>query len=163
MSETKHPERPTTGITPFLAIRDGRATEALAFYERAFQAQVIERNVAQDGKRLMQASLKLNNGWIMLSDDFPEHGFSAPPPASVTAGLWVARLPENGRNARSGAKSLRAGLAARSTQNLHNIRMAPLRGRHDSGIAGGCFRNGVGTSYDQHLDGFWMAVAGSND
>jgi PhnB protein len=89
MSETKHPERPTTGITPFLAIRDGRATEALAFYERAFQAQVIERNVAQDGKRLMQASLKLNNGWIMLSDDFPEHGFSAPPPASVTLHLQV--------------------------------------------------------------------------
>ena len=88
MSETR-PERPTTGVTPFLAIGGGRGQEALAFYERAFEAQVIERNLAQDGKRLMQASLKVNGGWIMLSDDFPEHGFTAAPPASVTLHLQV--------------------------------------------------------------------------
>jgi PhnB protein len=82
-------ERPKTGITPFLHIGGGRGTEALAFYERAFAAEVIEKNFAQDGKRLMQASLKLNNGWIMLSDEFPEHGFTAKPPASVTLHLQV--------------------------------------------------------------------------
>ena len=82
-------ERPTTGVTPFLAIGGGRAEEALAFYERAFAAQVIERNVAQDGKRLMQASAKVNGGWIMLSDDFPEMGFTAPAPGAVTLHLQV--------------------------------------------------------------------------
>lgn len=82
-------ERPTTGITPFLAIGGGRAEEALAFYERAFGAQVIERNVAQDGRRLMQASAKINGGWIMLSDDFPEMGFTAPAPGAVTMHLQV--------------------------------------------------------------------------
>jgi PhnB protein len=82
-------ERPTTGITPFLAIGGGRAEEALAFYERAFGAQVIERNVAQDGRRLMQASAKINDGWIMLSDDFPEMGFTAPAPGAVTMHLQV--------------------------------------------------------------------------
>ena len=82
-------ERPTTGITPFLAITGGRAEEALAFYERAFGAQVIERNVAQDGRRLMQASAKINGGWIMLSDDFPEMGFTAPTPGAVTMHLQV--------------------------------------------------------------------------
>ncbi|MDB5483884.1 MAG: glyoxalase [Caulobacteraceae bacterium] len=82
-------ERPTTGITPFLAIGSGRAEEALAFYERAFGAQVIERNVAQDGRRLMQASAKINGGWIMLSDDFPEMGFTAPAPGAVTMHLQV--------------------------------------------------------------------------
>ncbi len=82
-------ERPTTGITPFLAIGDGQAEEALAFYERAFGAQVIERNVAQDGRRLMQASAKINGGWIMLSDDFPEMGFAAPMPGAVTMHLQV--------------------------------------------------------------------------
>jgi PhnB protein len=89
MSDHEHPERPTSGITPFLAIRDGRAGEALEFYERALGGQVIERNVAQDGKRLMQASVKINGGWIMLSDEFPEHGFKAAPPASVTLHLQV--------------------------------------------------------------------------
>ncbi len=89
MADTQHPERPTTGVTPFLAISGGRGQEALALYERAFQAKVIERNLAQDGERLMQASLKVNGGWIMLSDDFPEHGFTAQPPASVTLHLQV--------------------------------------------------------------------------
>jgi PhnB protein len=82
-------ERPATGITPFLSIGGGRAEEALAFYQRAFGAQVIERNVAQDGKRLMQASAKINGAWIMLSDDFPEMGFTAPTPAAVTMHLQV--------------------------------------------------------------------------
>ena len=89
MTDTQQPERPTTGVTPFLAIGGGRAQEALAFYERAFDAKAIERNLTPDGKRLMQASLKVNGGWVMLSDDFPEHGFTAAPPASVTLHLQV--------------------------------------------------------------------------
>jgi PhnB protein len=103
MSEMQRAERPTTGVTPFLAIRGGRAEEALAFYERVFLAKVIERNVAQDGRRLMQASLKLNGGWVMLSDEFPEHGFTAAPPQSVTlhlqvddADAWFTRAVEAG-------------------------------------------------------------------
>ena len=83
------PERPTSGITPFLAIRDGRAAEALALYEKMFDARVVERNLAQDGKRLMQASLKVNGGWVMLADEFPEHGLRAEAPASVTLHLQV--------------------------------------------------------------------------
>lgn len=82
--------RPTTGITPFLAIRDKRANEALDFYTRAFGAEVIERNVAQDGERLMQASLKVNGAWVMLSDEFPEFGFKAKEPASVTLHLQTS-------------------------------------------------------------------------
>jgi len=89
MTDAQKPERPTTGVTPFLAIGGGRGQEALAFYERAFAAQVMERNLTPDGKRLMQASLKVNGGWVMLSDDFPEHGFTAAPPASVTLHLQV--------------------------------------------------------------------------
>ena len=95
--------RPSTGITPFLAIRDGRAEEALRFYEKAFAAEIVERNTTPDGKRLMQASARINGAWIMLSDDFPEHGFTAEPPASVTlhlqvddADAWWARALEAG-------------------------------------------------------------------
>ena len=82
-------DRPTTGIIPFLAIRDRRAKEALAFYAEALGAEVVEQNPAQDGERLMQASLKINGGWIMLADEFPEHGFKAQPPESVTLHLAV--------------------------------------------------------------------------
>ncbi len=82
-------DRPTTGITPFLAIRDRQAKAALDFYAKAFGAQIVERNAAQDGERLMQASLKINDGWLMLSDEFPEMGFKAQPPESVTLHLQV--------------------------------------------------------------------------
>ena len=65
------PERPRTGVVPFLTIRDGKAQEALAFYADAFGASEVERNPTPDGSKLMQASMKLNDGWIMLADDFP--------------------------------------------------------------------------------------------
>ena len=83
------PERPKAGVTAFLTIAGGQGEAALAFYERAFGAEVIERNIANDGKRLMQASAKLNGGWIMLSDEFPEMGHATPPPAAVTLHLQV--------------------------------------------------------------------------
>lgn len=87
-------ERPAAGITPFLAISGERAQEALALYQVAFGAEVIERNLAQDGQRLMQASLKINGGWIMLSDEFPEHGYTAtPPPLSRFICRWMMPMP----------------------------------------------------------------------
>ncbi|MGZ8364386.1 MAG: VOC family protein [Caulobacteraceae bacterium] len=85
----QQPHRPSTGITPFLAITGNRAQEALEFYARAFAGEVVERNLAEDGKRLMQASMRINTGWIMLSDEFPEWGYKATPPASVTLHLQV--------------------------------------------------------------------------
>lgn len=82
--------RPVTGITPFLTIRGGRGQEAVAFYERAFAATVTERNVADDGRRLMQAGLRINGGWVMLSDEFPEwRGHDEPEPQGVTLHLQV--------------------------------------------------------------------------
>ncbi len=36
-------DRPTSGITPFLVIRDQRGREALAFYEAAFAATSSRR------------------------------------------------------------------------------------------------------------------------
>lgn len=83
-------ERPTNGITPFLTIRGMRGQEALNFYERAFAAEVVEKNMADDGVRLMQAGLKINGGWLMLSDEFPEwRGFDEPEPKGVTLHLQV--------------------------------------------------------------------------
>ncbi len=83
-------DRPGDGVTPFLTIRERRGAEALAFYERAFGAVVAERNVAEDGQRLMQAGLRINGGWIMLSDEFPEwRGHDEPAPQGVMLHLQV--------------------------------------------------------------------------
>lgn len=83
-------ERPVDGVTPFLTIRAGRGQEALTFYAAAFDAQVVERNLTDDGTRLMQAGIRINNGWIMLSDEFPEwRGFAEPAPEGVTLHLQV--------------------------------------------------------------------------
>ena len=98
------PERPTNGVTPFLTIREKRGREAVEFYKRAFNAEVAEENIAQDGQRLMQAGLKINGGWIMLSDEFPEYTGKEEPPAQGTilhlqvdnADKWAERAESAG-------------------------------------------------------------------
>ena len=66
------PPVPTPPVVPYLTLRDGNA--AVAFYEAAFGARLLQKLPAQDGKRLLHASLLLNGGVLMLSDEFPEGG-----------------------------------------------------------------------------------------
>ena len=81
---------PTTGLTPHLTIRDGRAAEAIDFYARAFGATERMRIPADDGKRLMHAHLTVNGGSLMLNDDFPEYrGGPTAAPSAVTLHLQV--------------------------------------------------------------------------
>ncbi len=51
---------------------DGAAT-ALDFYKKAFNAVEMIRMPAEDGKRLMHASIKIGDGVVMLHDSFPEY------------------------------------------------------------------------------------------
>ena len=50
---------------------------------------------AEDGKRLMHASLTIHGGTLMLSDEFPEHGGPSAPtpekPASVSVSVSVGK------------------------------------------------------------------------
>ena len=55
---------------PHLVVSDGEA--AIAFYTQAFGARLTDKMLAQDGKRLMHASLQLGEGTLMLNDEFPE-------------------------------------------------------------------------------------------
>lgn len=96
---------PTGGLTPHLTITGGRAAEAIAFYERAFgAAQAMAPMMAEDGKRIMHAHLRINGGALMLNDDFPEYrGSAAPEAGPVTLHLqvddadrWAARAIEAG-------------------------------------------------------------------
>jgi PhnB protein len=86
----QHEQGPSGGITAHLTIRDGKAGEAIDFYSKAFGAEEIGRHMADDGKRIMHAHLKLNGGSLMLNDDFPEFGHGqAGPPAGITLHLQV--------------------------------------------------------------------------
>lgn len=78
------------GVVPHLVIRDHRATEAISFYARAFDATESGRHMSDDGQRILNALLFLNGGPLMLNDDFPEiSGTPASAPASVTLHLDV--------------------------------------------------------------------------
>jgi PhnB protein len=69
MSETSPLPTPPP-VTPYLTVADGRS--ALAFYEKAFGAKVVHRQETPDGSKIVHASLLINGGLVMLSDDFPE-------------------------------------------------------------------------------------------
>lgn len=81
---------PEDGLTPHLAIGEGKAAEAIDFYKRAFGAEEMMRHAADDG-RLMHAHLRINGASLMLHDHFPEHhgGQQLPAPAGVMLHLQV--------------------------------------------------------------------------
>ena len=62
-------------VTPYLAIKD--AARALEFYKRAFGATESYRLAMPDG-RIGHAEIRLGDSLIMLSDEFPEYGGTAP-------------------------------------------------------------------------------------
>jgi PhnB protein len=56
-------------LTPYLMVKDG--TAAIDFYAKAFGAEVIERYDFEG--RLGHATLSLNGGHLLLSDEYPEY------------------------------------------------------------------------------------------
>jgi uncharacterized glyoxalase superfamily protein PhnB len=62
-------------ITPHLTVRD--ADRAIAFYQNAFDAEIINIARAPDG-RVMHALLKVGDSMLMLNDGFPEFGTFTP-------------------------------------------------------------------------------------
>lgn len=69
--------RPSAGVTPYLHV-DG-AARAIAFYEKAFGAEVKETTPTETGERLMHAQIAVNGSPIFLSDFFPDYGFHPVP------------------------------------------------------------------------------------
>ena len=81
---------PLGGLTPHLGIPDNRAAEAIGFYAKAFDANELLRMPADDGKRLLHAHLRINEGSLMLADDFPEYrGHPMGAPNGVSLHLQV--------------------------------------------------------------------------
>ena len=63
-------------VSPHLTIEG--ATDAIAFYKKAFGAKLLGKMVAADGKRLMHAQIKIGDSMVMLMDAFPEWGSKGP-------------------------------------------------------------------------------------
>jgi PhnB protein len=62
-------------ITPHLSI-DG-AAKAIAFYEKAFGAEVIDRAIDPSGQKVWHAALRIGNSMIFVNDVFPDMGGTA--------------------------------------------------------------------------------------
>jgi PhnB protein len=87
MSETTIPPV-ITGVTPYLMVRG--ASEASAFYQKAFAAEELSRQPAGDSGKLMHCHLRINGADVMMSDEFPEHGYGlGDGPSGVTLHLQV--------------------------------------------------------------------------
>jgi PhnB protein len=63
-------------ITPHLTVRG--VDQAVKFYEKAFGAAELYRNVAPDGKSIMHVELLLGDSRFFLHDEFPDHGQLSP-------------------------------------------------------------------------------------
>jgi len=107
-------DAPLPQIMPHLDVEGAAA--ALDFYKQAFDAVEMIRMPAQDGKRLMHASIKIGEGVVMLHDSFPEYaemGGTANPKAlgksTVTIHLYAPDVDKTYKQAiDAGATSLMA-------------------------------------------------------
>lgn len=59
------------GVVPHLVVKG--ASDAIAFYKKAFGVEEVRRMPAEDGKRLMHAEVKIGDASVFLCDDFPEY------------------------------------------------------------------------------------------
>ena len=59
-----------SNFTPYIVVSDAAA--AIDFYKAAFGAEEETRHLAPNSDKIMHASLKINGGTLMLSDDFSE-------------------------------------------------------------------------------------------
>ena len=87
MSQSPAYQPPAGGVVPHVNVEG--ASDASAFYQRAFGGRELFRNVAEDGKRLMACHLQINGGSFLLSDCFPEWGVTKQPSPTVTMHLQV--------------------------------------------------------------------------
>jgi PhnB protein len=90
MAADHEKQGPTGGIAPHLTIPSRGGQAAVEFYQRAFGAIEVRRQLADDGERLLHAHLHINGGSVMLSDEFPEFsGEQDIAPRGVTIHLQV--------------------------------------------------------------------------
>lgn len=78
---------PLGGLTPYLSLSN--ASDASAFYQRAFGAKEVAKHPVDDQGRTMHIHLYINHASLMLSDAFPEYGHALEKPAAFNMTLQV--------------------------------------------------------------------------
>lgn len=76
-------------LAAHLVCRD--AARAIEFYQRAFGARELRRNLSPDGKSIMFAELQIGDSRLLLNDEFPEFGAFSPQSLNgspVTVHMW---------------------------------------------------------------------------
>lgn len=73
-------------ITPYLIVKD--ATKAIDFYKKAFGAKEIFRMDAPGGK-IGHCELMIGDSRIMMADEFPDMGSTAPEGANRSFSLMI--------------------------------------------------------------------------
>jgi uncharacterized glyoxalase superfamily protein PhnB len=68
-------DRIMQGVIPYITVKG--ADEAVAFYQRAFGAEQIGEHARDDKGRIMNASLVIHGGCLMVMEEMPEHGAHA--------------------------------------------------------------------------------------
>jgi uncharacterized glyoxalase superfamily protein PhnB len=69
-------------VTPSLVVSN--ATEAIAFYKKAFNANEIYTFPTPDGK-ILHAMIQIGDSFVMMSDEFPNMGMKSPTTIGGTA------------------------------------------------------------------------------
>lgn len=64
------------GLSPYIAVRD--AKEAIEFYKKAFDAKEVFRLVDPASGKIGHAELKIGQGLLMISDEYPDFGALSP-------------------------------------------------------------------------------------
>jgi len=77
-------------VAAYLTVKGGRA--AIAFYERAFDAELLTHKIADDGERVLHAALDVFGTMIMLSDEFPEYDSYSKAPAALGATTFALHV-----------------------------------------------------------------------
>lgn len=77
-------------VTPYLCCRG--AADAIEFYKAVFGATERMRMPGDSPDTIGHAELEIGTGLVMLADEFPDHGFVAPPSLGgtpVTVHIYV--------------------------------------------------------------------------
>jgi PhnB protein len=103
--------QPTVQI--YLTVRGG--LDAVAWYEKAWNATQEMLQMADDGKRVLHATLAVFGGHIMLSDEFPEFETYVTAPPTKDATTVTVHINTKTRDAMDQAMQAAAENGARLT------------------------------------------------
>ena len=92
MNDTVDKKRLMTGVIPYLGISNAAA--AVEFYQKVFGALVVDPPVKDEEGLIMNASLAINDGVLMLMDHMEQFGGS---PSGVGANLTMQLVVADGK------------------------------------------------------------------